>query len=141
MDLEKLTTEQKAEYRYFYDAVRKLDWDLRCSIWYRGRIPNEWFELIQGDRRPDRVRVTLRLDEDVVRFFRRQWGKGYQAEVNRVLRSFLKLHLSRIARGEDGFETLLGETKRGARPESGQAERDFAGRGLLGGLGSVADQP
>jgi uncharacterized protein (DUF4415 family) len=33
--------------------------------------------------------VTLRLDRDVLAWFRRQ-GRGYQARINAVLRAFVK---------------------------------------------------
>lgn len=36
-------------------------------------------------------RLTIRLDEDVVDWFRSQ-GKGYQTKINAVLRSFYEAH-------------------------------------------------
>lgn len=36
-------------------------------------------------------RLTIRLDEDVVQWFRSQ-GKGYQTKMNAVLRSFYEAH-------------------------------------------------
>lgn len=36
-------------------------------------------------------RLTIRLDEDVVDWFRSQ-GKGYQTRINAVLRSFYEAH-------------------------------------------------
>lgn len=36
-------------------------------------------------------RLTIRLDEDVVEWFRSQ-GKGYQTKINAVLRSFYEAH-------------------------------------------------
>jgi uncharacterized protein (DUF4415 family) len=35
--------------------------------------------------------VTLRLDKDVLAWFRRQ-GRGYQARINAVLRAFVQAH-------------------------------------------------
>ncbi len=92
------------------------------------------------DGRPGRERVTLRLDADMVRFFRRRWGRGYQKEINLVLRSFFKLHMSRMIKGETGFETLLADTRGEERPATGAAERELAGRGLLGGLGEMTEE-
>ncbi len=135
-----LTPAQKMEYRFFYDAVRKLDYDLRHEAWLSGSIPMDWKALLQEDGRPDKERVTIRLDADMVKFFRRRWGRGYQAEVNRVLRAFFKFHLSRIVKGDDGFERLLAEAQTERRPESGDAERDLQGKLLFGGLGTFAEK-
>ena len=38
---------------------------------------------------PKKEQVTLRVDSDVLRWFRSQ-GKGYQTKINAVLRSYLK---------------------------------------------------
>jgi hypothetical protein len=135
MDPQRLTPAQKAEYRFFYDAVRQLDWDLRSDLWAEGRIPRDWRDLIEDEGRPGKERVTLRLDADLVKFFRRKWGRGYQAEVNLVLRAFFKLHMSRMVKGEAGFEALLAEAQRTPRPRIGEAERELGGDGVFGGLG------
>ena len=40
---------------------------------------------------PYKNSVTLRLDSDIVSFFKKQ-GKGYQTRINRVLRAFMEAH-------------------------------------------------
>lgn len=135
MDPTSLTPAQKMEYRFFYDATRKLDYDLRHDAWMFGGVPGDWKRLLEEDDRPERERVTLRLDADLVKFFRRRWGRGYQAEMNRVLRAFFKFHMSRILKGDDGFERLLAEARTEPRPRSGDAEREMRGEGVFGGLG------
>ena len=47
--------------------------------------------------RPVKQQITLRLDADVVAWFRANTpnGKGYQTEINRVLREHAKLNKSR----------------------------------------------
>lgn len=67
--------------------------------------------------------------------FRRKWGRGCQAEVNRVLRAFFKLHMSRMVKGEAGFEALLAEVQGTPRPRIGEPEREMGGDGVFGGLG------
>ena len=37
----------------------------------------------------DKVHLSLRLDEDVVKFFRTQ-GRGYQTRINSVLKSYVR---------------------------------------------------
>lgn len=41
----------------------------------------------------DKVHLSLRLDEDVVKFFRTQ-GRGYQTRINSVLKSYVRSHSS-----------------------------------------------
>ena len=47
--------------------------------------------------RPVKQQITLRLDADVVAWFKAnvQGGRGYQTEINRVLREYAKTALSR----------------------------------------------
>ena len=41
--------------------------------------------------RPTKKQVTIRLDEDVLRWFRAQ-GKGYQTRINALLRAYMEAH-------------------------------------------------
>ncbi len=87
-----LTNEQKAEIESLAalpdekidtsDIPEILDWsDARRGALYR----------------PVKQQITLRLDADVVAWFRANTpdGKGYQTEINRVLREHAKLNKSR----------------------------------------------
>ena len=38
-----------------------------------------------------KIHLSLRLDEDIVAFFKRQ-GRGYQTKINAVLRAYVKKH-------------------------------------------------
>ncbi len=66
------------------------------------QIPDGWHEIWrERDRRDEkRVRVTLQLDADVVRFFR-SMGKGYQPRMNRVLRAFMHDRLAGLVAGPE----------------------------------------
>ena len=57
-------------YHYMADAMRRLEWDLHHAIEATGRIPLEWHEIAQDPARRETERVALRLDRDVMRFFR-----------------------------------------------------------------------
>ena len=49
-----------------------------------------WDEARRGHYRPVKQPVTLRLDADVVGWFKaRALGRGYQTEINRVLRQYV----------------------------------------------------
>jgi uncharacterized protein (DUF4415 family) len=40
---------------------------------------------------PHKVHLSLRLDDDVVAFFKRE-GRGYQTKINAVLKSYMRAH-------------------------------------------------
>ena len=40
---------------------------------------------------PRKAQITLRLDEDVLEWFRNQ-GKGYQTRINEILKAYKKAH-------------------------------------------------
>ena len=66
----------------------------------RARFPRDWHEICDLAV-PKKDRITLRVDRDVVAFFRAM-GEGYQTKMNRVLRSFMLARLNRLV---DGPET------------------------------------
>ncbi len=49
----------------------------------------EWFEGATVVMPENKERVTMRLDRDVVRWFRRG-GRGYQTRINAVLRAYVE---------------------------------------------------
>ncbi len=63
--------------------------------------PKEWAELEEAFHcEPEKLRVTLLLDEPVARFFRKK-GRGYQALINQVLRTYAELRLARVLEGPE----------------------------------------
>lgn len=58
-------------------------------------IPEAWHTLMLDlDCCEEKEKVTLYLDRSVVRFFRAM-GQGYQARINRLLATYLQMHLAR----------------------------------------------
>ena len=53
-----------------------------------------WLETAEIRIPASKTQLTLRLDEDVVNFFKGQ-GKGYQTRMNAVLRSYYEAHSER----------------------------------------------
>lgn len=43
---------------------------------------------------PQKKQLTLRIDQDVIEFFRMQ-GQGYQTKINQLLRAYMEAHKSR----------------------------------------------
>jgi uncharacterized protein (DUF4415 family) len=50
----------------------------------------QWAKAIITDRRPPKKNITLRLDPDIIDWFKAR-GKGYQTRMNSVLRAYIKL--------------------------------------------------
>lgn len=47
---------------------------------------------------PRKKQITLRIDEDVLAWFRAQ-GKGYQTQINTLLREYMKVHDAQSTKG------------------------------------------
>ena len=131
-----------AHYHYMADAMRRLEWDLHHRIEVTGRIPPEWHAIAQEEGRVGTERVALRLDKDVLRFYR-SLGLGYGPRINRVLRAYMHARLAGVIRGAEtapqfrlamaGERPLWGETAQqmgeGAGPDA--AEREVEARLLV----------
>ncbi|MFN5999205.1 MAG: BrnA antitoxin family protein [Paracoccaceae bacterium] len=99
-DLKKQTPRQRAQMSYMMDVMRRLEWDLHNSIEMTGRIPEEWHEIAQKTPRADKVKVNLRLEADVVKFFK-SMGPDYGPRINDVLKSYMHARLAGVIRGAE----------------------------------------
>lgn len=54
-------------------------------------LPEEYFKNAVRGRlyRPNKQQVTLRVDADVLDWFKRRTAKGYQTDINRALREYM----------------------------------------------------
>lgn len=95
-------------------AMRAFEWDMHATISRAGRLPAEWREIWE-QRSAKKERVTLRVDTDVVRFFK-SMGDGYGPRMNAVLRSFMQARLAGLIEGEDLAETYRERWMGVARP-------------------------
>ncbi len=50
----------------------------------------QWAKAIVTDRRPPKKNITLRIDPDIIDWFKAR-GKGYQTRMNAVLRGYISL--------------------------------------------------
>jgi uncharacterized protein (DUF4415 family) len=127
---------QKLEYALLGDAMRQLEWDLRHPMFMAGRIPKEWRRIHRTPTGP-KAKLTLRVDEDVVKFFR-SLGRGYQEKMNLVLKGFMHARLSEFVEAPEWLDLLAeGEELDDlgvARPRLGDTEREMGEiRGAVGG--------
>ena len=91
---------QQEHFNYFTDLMKQIEWDLHQEILDAKRIPPEWHEIAKEKGQAEKVRLTLRVDADVVRFFRR-FGRGYQARMNDVLATWMHGRLAGLIDGPD----------------------------------------
>lgn len=62
--------------------------------WVSGSLPAIWNDIpLMHPPKPDKVDVTLPLDEDMVQWFRKL-GQGYEARMNSILRVYWQALLS-----------------------------------------------
>lgn len=104
------------------DMLRVMDsfeWDMHSRITSAARFPPEWREIWEKRGRR-KVPVSLRLDEDVLRFFRTM-GPGYGPRMNGILRSFMLARLGGMIHGEDLAAKYREAWMGKARPSAAQA--------------------
>ncbi|MBT0957939.1 BrnA antitoxin family protein [Alphaproteobacteria bacterium KMM 3653] len=120
VNLSGMTKTERLNYSFGIDALRMIETDIHDRLWDMRGCPPEWHEIAQDTDRRDakRMRVTLSLDADVVRFFK-ALGPGYQPRMNRVLRAFMHMRLAKVVQGPDVNDYVL-------RPE--EVERAYARR-------------
>ena len=124
MDLSKLRPAQKANYHYMADAMRRLEWDLHNHIEATGRIPADWHEIAKEKAPKAKVHLTMRVDEDVLRFFK-SMGAGHLVRMNTVLRSYMHARLAGVLKGAEtmDFYRKQRESFDGERPLWGDTAR------------------
>ncbi|MDP5306556.1 BrnA antitoxin family protein [Paracoccus spongiarum] len=130
MAVSKAEQARRVNYHYMADAMRMLEWDLHSTILDRMRIPDEWHEIAREKPVPKKTRVTLRLDADLVAFFR-SMGPDWQVRVNRLMSVWMHARLAGVIRGGETMDYLARrepELLDGTRPEFGgyQLELDAA---------------
>lgn len=130
----KMTATERKHWGFGVDAIRMMENELMGYLHeYRA-----WDEIWKDeDRRdPKRTRVTIRLDADVVKYFRAM-GVGYQARINRVLRAYMHFRLAKLVEGPDTMDYILrpAEVLASARasPDWGDAEAHNAKYNALAG--------
>ena len=123
-NLKKQTPRQRAQFGYMVDVMQRLEWDLHNTIEMTSRIPEEWHEI--AARRPTTkgTKVNLRLEEDVVKFFK-SMGEGYGKRINDVLKSYMHARLAGVIHGAETtnhYKKRL-EDHAGPKPRFGDVAR------------------
>ncbi len=107
-----MTPKQKAQYSDFVTQMAETLATFRHPTLAGSLMPEEWRGLARKET-PKKQRITVRMDADVLRFFRKL-GPGYQTEINGVLRAFMLARLSELLGPPDGVDVdevdAIGET-------------------------------
>jgi uncharacterized protein (DUF4415 family) len=99
-------TDQK-RYAEMMQVASETLWEFRHPDFARTILPREWAD-IPLDVVADKVRITLRVDSDVAKFFRKLGRGVYQERMNAVLRTFMLARLTEILGTDEGL--ALAET-------------------------------
>ncbi len=91
---------ERAAYHHLAGTLTALEAALNEGLTGGGFVPEDWREVAQAAPQPPRVRLSLRLDEDVVKFVRLM-GVNYQGRINQVLRAFMLARLARVVPGPE----------------------------------------
>ncbi len=116
-----LTPKARAHHFYMAEAMKRLEWDLQNHLMSQRRIPADWHE-ISTRRESAKKQLTVRFDEDVVKFFKSA-GPGYQGRMNDVLRAFMHLKLGGFLHGEETIDAFRdGDSAGEERPVWGRMD-------------------
>lgn len=123
-DLKHQTPRQRAQMTYMMDVMRRLEWDLHNTIELTGRIPEEWHRIATATPRAAKVKVTLALEADVLKFFR-SMGEGYGPRINDVLKSYMHARLAGVIRGAETIAHYREreEAHAGPKPQFGEVAK------------------
>ncbi len=91
-------TKQRAAFHHLAGVMRGLEADLRWGLVQSDRIPQAWHQIAAEDPVPKKRHVSIRLDEDVLRFFQAM-GAGHLTRMNAVLRAFMLARLAGVVKG------------------------------------------
>lgn len=132
-----MTKTERMHWGYGVDAIKMMEYELMGYLSEFTALPSAWHQIWEDDDRrdPKRTRVTIRLDADVVKFFKGM-GEGYQTRINRVLRAYMHFRLAKLIEGPDTMDYVLRPeevlAKAERMPEWGDTKREvdaYRGKG------------
>lgn len=114
---------EKRNFNYMIDLMSQLEWDLHQPFSRGDAIPDGWAEIAARPKVSKKKRITLGVEEDVLKFFR-ALGHPYQPRMNDVLKAFMHTKLSGLIAWADTMdEEIFERMERNPRPELGDFER------------------
>jgi len=126
-DHAKMSRLQREHFGYMMDVLEQLEWDLHLPVISQRRIPAEWHEIAQTRHPRRKKKVTLWVEEDVIRFFRKM-GTGYTTRMNDVLVSYMHARLAGLIEGRDTRVEFRPVAEMPPRPEFDAFDEALAAR-------------
>lgn len=102
----------RAHYHWLAESLKELEFHLHWRLGESGQLPAEWQEIARERGPMPKVRVSLWVEGDVVRFFKGM-GQGHTVRMAEVLRTFMHARLAGVLAGAEGVDY----------PQAGRAER------------------
>lgn len=93
----------RAHYHWLAESLKELEFHLHWRLGESGQLPAEWQEIAKERGPMPKVRVSLWVEGDVVRFFKGM-GQGHTVRMAQVLRTFMHARLAGVLAGAEGVE-------------------------------------
>ncbi len=119
---ENMTKRQRLEHYLMTDVLKRLEYDLHRAFHDSEALPDEWEEIATRPDQPKKKKITMRVDEDVLKFFR-VTGRGYLTRMNDVLRAYMHSRLSGVVVDASRFERWVDDADRGRNHADAELER------------------
>ncbi|SFS16048.1 BrnA antitoxin family protein [Yoonia litorea] len=118
-----MTKTERTQWGYAVDAMRRIEWDQHATLIAAGGLPAGWDDIwkTRAHRDTRTERVTIRLDADVVKFFKAM-GEGYQPRINAALRAFMYFRLAGVVEGPETGTATARFFREGAEDAAAKAE-------------------
>lgn len=116
---------QRRHHYYLVDMMSRLEYDLHSEIANIVGVPQEWQQIAERLDTPEKSKVTIRINQDVLKFFKAT-GRGYQARMNDVLSAYMHSKLCGLIEDGARYADYVNDTAFKRRPDIGyvEAKRD-----------------
>ena len=94
---------RKASYHRMAEGMRNLERALHGATRGEGAVPEEWHAIAQGVGAGRKVKLTLWVEADVLRFFR-SMGAGHTTRMAEVLSTFMHARLAGVVKGPEAVD-------------------------------------
>ena len=122
----------RAQYHYLAEALKELEFHLQGALEETGQLPDEWQEIARQKGPMPKVRVSLWLEGEVLKFFKGM-GQGHTVRMAEVLATFMHARLAGVLAGPEGVD--YAPVKRAERQERIALLRELAGLEAAEGKG------
>ncbi len=96
----KQSANERRKFKRMMKVLDDLDQDVKAIMLIGRLVPKDWHEMEKiAPTVPQKAKITTLVDKDVLKWYR-GLGRGYQARINAVLRSYMLCVISKAVEGE-----------------------------------------